>query len=39
MFILKCNLRNYADDNTPYSTDNDLNSIRKNLEMDFMILH
>ena len=39
MFISKCNLCNYADDNTLYSTGKDLNRIRRNLEMDFMILH
>ena len=39
MFISKCNLCNYADDNTMYSTGKDLNQIRTNLEMDFMILH
>ena len=38
MFISKCNLYNYADDNTLYSTGKDLNRIRRNLEMDFMIL-
>ena len=39
MFILKCNLCNYADDNTLYSTGKGLNRIRKNLQMEFMILH
>ena len=39
MFISKCNLCNYADDNTLYSTGKDLNWIRRNLEIDFMILH
>ena len=39
MFILKCNLSNYADDNILYSTGKDINRIRKNLEMNFMILH
>ena len=39
MFVSKCNLCNYADDNTLYSTAKDLNRIRKNLEMDFMILY
>ena len=39
MFILKCNLCNYADDNTLYSTGKDLNRIKRNLKMDFMILH
>ena len=29
----------YADDNTLYATGNNLNQIRKNLEMDFMIIH
>ena len=38
MFISKCNLCNYADDNTLYSTGTDLNRIRRNLEIDFMIL-
>ena len=37
MFISKCNLCNYAGDNTLYSTEKDLNWIRRNLEMDFMI--
>ena len=39
MFISKCNLSNFADGNTLYSTGKDLNWIRRNLEMDFMILH
>ena len=39
MFISKCNLCNYADDNTLYSTGKDLNRIRRNLGIDFMILH
>ena len=39
MFISKCNLCNYADNNTLYSTGKDLNQIRRNLEMDVMILH
>ena len=39
MFISKCNLCNYVDDNTLYSTGKGLNQIRRNLEMDFMILH
>ena len=38
MFISKCNLGNYADDNTLYCTGKDLNRIRRNLEIDFMIL-
>ena len=39
MFISKCNLCNYADDNTLYCTGKDLNRIKRNLEMDFIILH
>ena len=39
MFNLKCNLCNYVDDNTLYSNEKDLNRIRRNLEMKFMILH
>ena len=39
MFISKCNLCNYADDKTLYSTGKNLNRIRRNLEMEFMILH
>ena len=47
MFISKCNLCNYGDDNTLYSTGKCLNQIRRNLEMElrrnlemeFMILH
>ena len=38
MFISKFSLCNYTDDNTLYSTGKDLNQIRRNLEMDFMIL-
>ena len=39
MFISKCSLCNYADENTWYSNGKDLNRIRRNLEIDFMILH
>ena len=39
MFISKFNLCTYADDNTLYSTGKDLNLIRRNIEIDFMILH
>ena len=39
MFISKCNLCNYANDNILYSTGKDLNRMRRNLKMDFMILH
>ena len=39
MFISECNLCNYADESTLYSTAKDLNWIKINFEMDFMILH
>ena len=39
MFISKCNPCDYVDDNTFYSTGKDLNRIRRNLEIDFRILH
>ena len=39
MFISKCNLCNYVDGNTFHSTGKDLNRIRRNLEIDFRILH
>ena len=39
MFISKCNLCNSADDNTLYATGKALNRTRRNLEIDFMILH
>ena len=40
MFISKCNPCDYADDNnTLCSTGKDLHRIRRNLDMDFMILH
>ena len=39
VFNLKCNLCNYTDNNTLYSTGKDLNQIRRNLEMEFMILY
>ena len=39
MYISKCNLCNYANDNNLLSTGNCLKRIRRNLEMDFMILH
>ena len=39
MFISQCNLCNYADGNTLYSTGKDLKRIRRNVEMDFIILH
>ena len=38
MFISKCKLCIYADDNTLYSTGKDLNRRRRNLEIEFMIL-
>ena len=39
MFISKTNLCNYSDDNAFYASGKNLNQIRKNLEMDFIILH
>ena len=39
MFISKYNLCNHANDNTLYSAEKNLNRIRRNLEMEFMILH
>ena len=39
MFISKYNLCNYADDNILYFTGKDVNRIRRNLEIDFMVLH
>ena len=39
MFISKCSLCNYATDQTLHSTGNDLQRIRRNIEMDSMILH
>ena len=39
IFISKCNLCNYANGNTLFSTGKDLNRIRRNLEMELMILH
>ena len=37
MFILKCNPCNYAKGNTLYSTGKDINRIRGNFEMGFLI--
>lgn len=39
MFILKCNLRNYADYDTFYASRQKLNQIRETLEMNSMDLH
>ena len=39
MLISKCNLCYYVDDNTLYSPGKDLTLIKRNLEMDFIILH
>ena len=39
LFILKFQLCNYADDNTPYKSGKNIRKIKNNLEMDFMILH
>ena len=38
LFISKCQLCNYADDNTPYKSGKNMPKITKDLEMDFMIL-
>ena len=39
LFIWKCLLRNYGKDNTPYKSTKNIQKIKDNLEMDFMILH
>ena len=39
LFILKCQLCNYADDNTLYKSGKNMQKIKNDLEMDFMILH
>ena len=39
LFILKCQLCNYADDNTLYKSEKNMWKIKNDLEMDFMILH
>ena len=39
LFIWKCLLRNYSKDNTPYKSTKNIQKIKDNLEMDFMILH
>ena len=39
IFISKCNLCNYAAEKTLNSPGNDLKRIRRNIEMDSMILH
>ena len=39
LFISKCLLCNYADDNTLYKSGKKLQEIKNDLEMDFMILH
>ena len=38
LFISKCQLCNYADDNTLYKSGKNMQKIKDNLEMDFMIL-
>ena len=38
MSISKCNLCHYVDGNTLCSTGKDLNRLRRNIEMDFVIL-
>ena len=39
LLILKFQLCNYADCNTPYKSGKNIRKIKNNLEMDFMILH
>ena len=39
MFISKCQLCNYADGNTLYKSEKNMQKIKNDLEMDFMILH
>ena len=39
VFISKCQLCNYADDNIPHKSGNHMQKIKNDLEMDFMILH
>ena len=39
LFILTCQLCNYADDNTPYKSGKNMRKIENDLEMDFKILH
>ena len=38
MFILKCSPCNYASDSTLYASGKNLNQVRKNVEMDFLVL-
>ena len=38
LFISKCQLCNYADDNTLYKSGKNIQKIKNDLEMDFMIL-
>ena len=39
LFIPKCQLCNYADDNILYKSGKNMRKIKNDLEMDFMILH
>ena len=39
LFISKCQVCNYADDNTLYKPGKNMRKIKNELEMDFMILH
>ena len=39
LFISKCQICNYANDNTLYKLGKNLRRIKNDLEMDFMILH
>ena len=38
LFISKCKLCNYADDNTLYKSGKNMQKIKNDLEIDFMIL-
>ena len=39
LFISKCQLCNYADENTFYKSGKNMQKIKNDLQMDFMILH
>ena len=39
LFISKCQLCNYSDDNTLFKSGKNMRKIKSDLEMDFMILH
>ena len=39
LFNSKCKLCNYANDNTPYKSGKNMQEIKNDLEINFMILH